>query len=128
MIKRQTPKQILTGLFNSALNAVYGCSVVEQQLKLHPIKGDVAIVAIGKAAAAMMLGAKNELNEQIQSALIITKVGHADKSLGWSCIEAAHPIPDAKSLEAGDKLVEFLSNIPSGTNVMDIVIALKKPI
>lgn len=119
--KSQSPKQILSDLFNSALTAVHGHSAVEQQLKNMSIEGDVAVVAIGKAAAAMMSGAKNQLNEQIQSALIITKVGHADQTLDWPCIEAGHPIPDAKSLEAGTQLVEFLRGIPRETKLLALI-------
>lgn len=121
MSETHQPKQILNALFHSALNAVNGCNVVEQQLQRCPIKGNVAILAVGKAAAAMMSGAKNQLNGQIQSALVITKAGHADKTLGWPCIEAGHPVPDAQSLEAGAKLLEFMSNIPEKTKFLALV-------
>lgn len=121
MSKSHEPKQILSILFRSALHAVHGRNVVEKQLQRCPIEGNVAILAVGKAAAAMMSGAKNQLNEQIQSALIITKVGHADKTLGWPCIEAGHPVPDAQSLEAGAKLLEFISNIPEKTKFLALI-------
>ena len=121
MQKAQEPKQILSELFSSALNAVNGCNAVEQQLKQNPIEGSVAIVAIGKAAAAMMLGAKNQLNKQIQSALVITKEGHGDKILGFPCIEAGHPIPNDQSLIAGAKLLDFLGNIPKETKLLALI-------
>ena len=121
MPKQQQPKQILSDLFNIALNTVNGRTVVEQQLRQQPIEGDVAVVAIGKAAAAMMSGANNELNEQIQSALIITKVGHADKTFAWPCIEAGHPIPNLQSLDAGAKLLKFISNIPPETTFLALI-------
>jgi hydroxypyruvate reductase len=121
MSKTHKDKQILSELFNSALNAVNGRIAVEQQLLHKPIEGNVAIIAVGKAAAAMMLGAKKQLNEQIQSALIITKVGHADNTLSWPCIESGHPIPNLKSLEAGAKLLEFISNIPKETKLLALI-------
>lgn len=121
MPKVQQPKQILSDLFYFALNAVDGRSVVEQQLQRLPVEGNVAIVAIGKAAVAMISGAKNQLNEQIQSALIITKAGHADKTLAWPCIEAGHPVPDRQSLEAGTRLLEFISNIPKETTFLALI-------
>ena len=64
MIKTQEPKQILNELYYSALKAVNGCHAVEQHLISNPIAGKVAVVAVGKAAAAMMLGAKNQLKDQ----------------------------------------------------------------
>ena len=119
--KSQLPKQILTDLFNVALGSVHGRTAVEQQLKNMSFEGEVAIVAIGKAAAAMMSGAKNVLNDQIQSALIITKAGHTDSSLNWPCIEAGHPVPNAKSLEAGASLLTFLKSIPKQTQLITLI-------
>ena len=121
MQKALESKQILSELFYSALNAVNGRNAVEQQLMQKPIDGNVAIVAIGKAAAAMMLGAKNQLNKQIQSALIITKEGHGDKTLDFPCIEAGHPVPNEQSLIAGAKLLNFLGNIPKETKLLALI-------
>lgn len=121
MTKILAPKEILSDLFCFALNAVNGSFVVEQQLLHKPIEGNIAVVAIGKAAAAMMLGAQNQLKHQIQSALIITKSGHSDKSLTWPCIESGHPIPNDKSLEAGAKLLEFIANIPQDSTFLALV-------
>ena len=121
MTKVQQPKEILSNLFCSALNAVNGRFVVEQQLHHNPIEGNVAVVAVGKAAAAMMLGAQNQLNEQIKSALTITKAEYIDKTLAWPCIESGHPIPNEKSLEAGAKLLEFIGNIPKGTTFLALI-------
>lgn len=121
MIKNQHPKKILIDLFCTALDAVNGRSVVEQQLQRKPIHGKVAVVAVGKAATAMMLGAQHQLNIQIQSALIITKKGLGDKTLAWPCIESGHPVPNEKSLEAGAKLLEFITNIPKGTTFLALI-------
>ena len=114
-------KQILSGLFQVALDAVDGCYVVEQALERIPVEGNVAVVAIGKAACAMMLGAQNQLKDQIQSALVITKLGHGDKLLNWPCIESGHPIPDEMSLNAGANLLEFIENIPKDTGFLALI-------
>lgn len=121
MSKAQSSKQILADLFYTSLNAVNGRRVVELQLQAMPIKGKVAIVAIGKAAAAMFSGAKNQLAGQIQSALIITKAGHADKSPGGPCIESGHPVPDEKSIAAGTQLLEFIRHIPKETKFLALI-------
>lgn len=121
MKKRVSNRMILSELFTVALKAVNGQNAVERALHKHPVEGDIAIIAIGKAAAAMMHGAKNLLKTQIQSALIITKQGHADNTLAWPCIEAGHPIPNAKSLEAGSKLLEFMENIPKNTKLLALI-------
>lgn len=121
MMNIQQNKSILSDLFCSALNAVNGQYVVEQQLQSKPIKGNVAVVAIGKAAAAMMLGAQTQLKDQIQSALVISKEGHMDKTLTCPYIESGHPIPNQKSLEAGESLLEFISSIPKETTFLALI-------
>lgn len=114
-------KQLLSDLFHLALDAVNGLRSVEFQLQETPIDGSVAIIAIGKAASAMMLGAQNRLKDKIQSALIITKAGHCDQMLKWPCIEAGHPVPNEMSLVAGAKLLEFIKNIPKDTKVLALI-------
>ena len=114
-------KQILSGLFQVALDAVNGCNVVEQALERAPIEGNVAVVAIGKAAAAMMLGAQNQLKDQIQSGLVITKAGHGDRLIDWPCIESGHPIPNEASVEAGTNLLDFIEKIPKNTEFLALI-------
>ena len=114
-------KQILSRLFQVSLEAVNGRSVVESKLSDMEFGSKVAIVAIGKAAAAMMAGANNALKKKIYSALIITKKGHALHSLDWPCIESGHPVPDDKSLEAGDALVKFLKSVPANIEVIALI-------
>jgi len=121
MNKRDKPKQILSNLFFSALKAINGCIVVEQQLLDTPIEGNVSVLAVGKAAVSMMRGAQNQLKDQIQSALIITKKCDSDDSFNWPCIESGHPIPDKKSLEAGANLLEFISNIPQDSTFLALI-------
>lgn len=121
MPNQQTSIQVLSDLYYAALNAVNGQNAVEQQLHKTPIEGNIAILAVGKAASAMMAGAKKVLSEQIHSALIITKVGHADHTLEWPCLETGHPIPNQKSLDAGAKLLEFLNNIPKNTKLLALI-------
>ncbi len=54
--------------------------------------------AIGKAASAMVLGARDALGDAIESAFVVTKDGHVDAQLRgmphMSIHESAHPIPD----------------------------------
>jgi len=121
MPNQLTSKQILSDLYYAALNSVKGHNAVEHQLRQTPIEGDVVILAVGKAASSMMAGAKKCLSEQIHSALIITKFGHADQSLEWPCLETGHPIPNQQSLEAGAKLLEFINNIPKNTKLLALI-------
>ncbi len=107
----------LESIFHAALAAVNGRTVVLRHLTERPLAGDIAVVAIGKAAAAMLAGARAALGEQLVSALLISKAGHFDDSLQQdariSCVQGGHPLPDAHSLAAGARLLQYLAGIPA---------------
>ena len=71
--------------------------------------------ATGKAASAMALGARDALGDAITATLAITKDGHADPELERSprvtIIESAHPVPDGRSLAAGEELRRRLQGL-----------------
>jgi hydroxypyruvate reductase len=66
-------------------------------------------LGIGKAAIPMM----DALAEKIPLAggLAITKFVSDPGQKSYSVIEGGHPIPDARSLHAGERVVEFVSSI-----------------
>ena len=96
-------RRILLELFDAALRAAHGRDNVEIVLREHT--GDCAVFAIGKAAAAMALGAHDALGARIRQMLVITKDGHSSPELarlaGVTILESAHPVPDERSLAAG---------------------------
>lgn len=105
-------------MFRAALAAVNGRSVVHRHLAAEPLSGAVAVVAVGKAAAAMLAGARDALQQQLSSALLVTKPGHFDPDLQRdkriTCMAGGHPLPDAHSLAAGDRLLRLLAGLPPG--------------
>lgn len=78
--------------------------------------GSVWVGAVGKAASAMALGARDVLGERIERLLIITRDGHAPRELegcaGVELIASAHPVPDERSLRAGERLLEWVERLP----------------
>ncbi|HET9473150.1 MAG TPA: DUF4147 domain-containing protein, partial [Steroidobacteraceae bacterium] len=109
-------RRILLELFDAALRATHGRASVE--LALRKQSGDCAVFAIGKAAAAMALGAHDALGARIRQMLIITKDGHSNPELarlaGVSILESAHPVPDERSLAAGAELVRRIASLDPG--------------
>ena len=105
------PRRILLELFDCALRAVHGREAVARVLRGH--SGTCSVFAVGKAASAMALGAHDALGGQIVATLVVTKDGHADPELvgfeGVTVIEAAHPVPDERSLAAGAELERRLT-------------------
>lgn len=66
----------LLDIYASAVAAVQGTACVERCLAARPWTGEAYVVAVGKAAAAMLEGAQIVLGTNVRAALLITKPGH----------------------------------------------------
>ena len=106
-------RQRLFEIYQAALAAVRGDVCTKQALQAISLAGPVSIVAIGKAGASMAEGAKAVLGKQVSAGLIITKSGHCgsfeNPCAGFQCLEAGHPLPDERSMIAGNSLLSFLA-------------------
>jgi hydroxypyruvate reductase len=110
----QQRRQLLE-MYQAALRAVGGEQAVSAYLNAHLLEGQWAVVAVGKAAAAMAVGAQGVLGGQLHGGLVITKYGHADPRLDeaqFEVLESGHPVPDETSLLAGEVLLNWLDRLP----------------
>ncbi len=118
-------RQALLASFAAAVRAVEGERVTENWLRQHPAEGPVAVIALGKAAGAMALGAQKALGQRLLRGLVVSKPGHADSQaldLGRIRIcEGAHPLPDETSLAAGQALLDFIGDLPAGLPVLVLI-------
>ena len=115
-------RQQLIQIFQQAIAAVQGDACVARWLSRHAIKGPVHLISIGKAAASMAQGALAVLPEQIEEGLLITKTGHCQPfDHRIRCLEAAHPVPDETSLQAGSQLLHFIQAIPVHSQVLVLI-------
>jgi len=145
-------RELLQDLFQSALKAVGGRPAVRYALEREPLAahlhpagspgspgspsstsstvssaspGPVAVLALGKAADSMLLGAMDVLGEQLHSALLISKHGHISGTCRQdgriTCLEASHPVPDERSLEAGRQMLAFVSALPAGQPLLVLI-------
>jgi len=80
----------------------------------------VFIIGAGKASAAMARETEIILGNRIDEGIIVTKYEHAFPLKIIRCIEAAHPVPDDNSVQAGREIMRVLKN----ANEKDVVIAL----
>ena len=73
----------------------------------------------------MALGAHDVLGDRIVRSLVITKDGHAPATLhslpGLELLETAHPVPDPRSLAAGERLLKWVDELPSDTEPVVLV-------
>ena len=106
----------LLRILSAALEAVDPFKAVQKYLP--KIEGRVFGLGIGKAAIPMM----DALAEQIplSGGLAITKFASGRSRELFAVIEGGHPIPDARSLNAGERVLEFVSPLTED----DILICL----
>lgn len=126
-------RRAIRGWFDVALSAVDPEVAVRgalercgPSLRIGPHTIDAAerviIVGLGKASIPMAAAAEAALGDLLSGGVIVTKDGHRGEraSRRIEILEAAHPVPDRRSLLAGERLLETVGAAVPG----DIVIAL----
>jgi glycerate-2-kinase len=78
------------------------------------------IIGAGKASAAMAREAEIILGDRISEGVVVTKYEHGFKLKTIQCIEAGHPVPDEKSVQAGREIIKLVKK----AGEKDLVIAL----
>lgn len=111
-------REDLIQIYESGVRRVRGFDAVKRYLDARHLGHDVHLVAIGKAASAMTLGALAAEDERIIDGLVITKHGHVEPDLARyqriECIESDHPVPGQATLYAGRRLLAYLSQRVGG--------------
>jgi glycerate 2-kinase len=124
----------IRAMFAAAVAAAEPSQAVEQALRrdgdaLHvddavfSIARGVHLIAVGKAAVAMTLGAFRALGDAIISGDVITKDGHAKDELpaGVRVSESGHPIPDDRGVRATTSALEALHDCPEDSIVLALI-------
>lgn len=120
-------RQHLLAIYEAALEPVRGEFCTREAFKQHALEGQIAVVAIGKAAASMMNGAVTALGKQLVAGLVITKSGHCGDSQDFAsskiatniqCLEAGHPTLNEDSLAAGKELLLFIDQQPQSNSMV----------
>lgn len=120
----ENPRRLLLETYTAGLAAVEGGQAVFRALAARGVREPCHLVAIGKAAQAMLDGALRYYGAAVCSALLITKHGHArpqQLSPQVQVYEAAHPVPDATSLQAGAALLQYLQALPAQFPVLFLI-------
>jgi glycerate 2-kinase len=116
-------RRLLLELFQAGLARVDGRRCTREALE--PTEHRVRIAAVGKAASAMMLGAFEALGGAIEHALLITKDGHVDTEAralpNVEILESAHPVPDLRSLAAGERLLRWVDELPADVRPLFLI-------
>lgn len=121
----QRPRALLLDWMVKALRAVDPRMLVHRSLLSSPRAQTlpVALIAVGKAAVPMTRGAleaAEAIGLPVASALVVaphgTDFGDLVARDGIRCLTAAHPVPDADSLAAGEALLEAV-----GKDIRDVL-------
>ncbi len=103
----------------AALDAVEPGLLVQHAVHSIPsTHGDVYALALGKAAQPMLESLVRSL--PVETNLAITKHAARGSSPDLQIIEGGHPIPDQRSLDAGQAALDFVSDLQAG----DLLICL----
>lgn len=94
-------------------------SICGQTLYLHDIK-NIYVVGAGKASAEMAVEIEHILGGLITEGLVMTKYEHSKPTNFIKVVEAAHPVPDEKSVEGAELTKALLRKTQKG----DVVICL----
>ena len=119
------PRADILAIFRGALTVVHGTACVERSLEARYLRGEVHAVAVGKAAAAMLEGARCVLGRRLRSAMLVTKHGHVAPRMKHipeiTVIEAGHPVPNVASLRAGRAMLDLIATIPSDARMLFLI-------
>ncbi|WP_299045716.1 DUF4147 domain-containing protein [uncultured Tateyamaria sp.] len=110
----------LLALWQAGVDAVRGDVAVRNAIAGGKIPAPDRIIAVGKAATAMASAAARAWPDA--PCLIVTKYGHGDGApVHAKMIEAAHPVPDAASLRAGQALIDAVTDCSAGSHLLMLV-------
>ena len=98
-------------------------ALLEEQLREHDaLIAEVDVVAIGKASREMVTVTKKILGGRVRRTFIVSSVyGDESQSPSTTVVVGEHPIPGARSLEAGRRLVEFLERASDASCTLFLV-------
>ncbi|WP_299373014.1 DUF4147 domain-containing protein [uncultured Tateyamaria sp.] len=110
----------VVSLWWAGVEAVRGDKAVDRSLTDAPCPRPDRIIAVGKAAAAMAKPAAARWPDV--PCLVVTKYHHgADAPAHATVMEAAHPVPDAASLDAGRAVQEAVAACGAGSHLLMLV-------
>lgn len=112
------PNEFLKSLFDTAVSAADPMRCVPAALPEKP-SGRVVVIGAGKASARMA--------EAVESAwgpcegLVVTRDGYSRPTQGIEILEASHPVPDARGLEATRRLLDLAESFDENDFVLALI-------
>ena len=104
-------------ILSAAIEAVDPYQAVQRDLP--KVEGRVFGLGIGKAALPMMDALADRMH--LAGGLAITKFASEFSRKPYTFMEGGHPVPDARSLQAGDAALEFVSSLQADDTLICLI-------
>lgn len=122
-------QEIARKLFSAALQAADPYDSVRNRCAAiraaYHDQGFTRLLAIGfgKAAAAMALALEQELDDILETGVLVTKYGHipARKPKKFRIFEAGHPVPDENGLRGTEQILALAAGADEKTLVVTLI-------
>ena len=116
--------RLCTQIWLAAVERVNGKNATREALMTDKEGPWQYVLSVGKAASAMLEGARDSLTPDAR-ALLVTKYHHTDvsqiKDPRIEVIESGHPMPDQNSLRAGAAVTRFVQSVPEDASLLVLV-------
>ncbi len=112
------PRKLLRQMFDAAIAAAQPAHCIPLHLPAAP-KGRTLVIGAGKASAAMAKAFEEHWPGEL-TGLVVTRYGYEVPCRRIEIIQSAHPVPDAASLAASGRILDFVS----GLTADDLVVCL----
>jgi glycerate 2-kinase len=111
---RQHPRgeavmRILAAAINAVLPQNLACPGLDELI--HQVAGDIFVLGLGKAAPGMVAALTPHLADRAHFGLLIPKQTPDYTPAGFELIPGGHPVPDANSLQAGQRALELAGQL-----------------
>jgi len=111
-------KAFLTGLFDAAIAAADPARALRGNLP-EPPRGRTIVIGAGKGVVQLAAAFEDAWDGPLEG-VVVTRYGYGAPCRHIRVLEAAHPVPDAAGLAAGQALMQALT----GLSADDLVVAL----
>jgi len=112
------PKDLLRAMFDAAVAAAQSSHCLPPHLP-EPPRGRTIVIGAGKASAEMARVLEQHWAGPLEG-LVVTRYGYAVPCARIEIIESSHPVPDAASLTAAERILAAVA----GLSADDLVICL----
>lgn len=130
MTKEASYRQLysdFTAIYQRALAAVDPEQAVFSYLQEHPVPTDhyqrIFLVGAGKGAVPMARGVEKVLGNRLQAGLVVVKDGHGGQLERTRVLEASHPEPDERGVEATRRITSFMEEELTAEDLLIVLLS-----